>query len=241
MALLKHLKNTTDRGVLRIAGYFSWVGYNLRWPGYETARLYRRCPALANHLLSHPRWIKYRWKTRHGTPTTIFSDVTPWSLAAYNPKIPASMVKRLYHPSEINQAEIAAGLLALYWEKQERSPSLIRLITDSSSTFYGIKTGKGLLRPPPPLATYGCPSRDLLPSLPPMARVYKRQWMRSRDSVIRWRGKRQQMTEIKMPSGNVDKPVIEDNRDGTVSIKYDPKEEGLHELAVKYNGEHVQG
>lgn len=44
-----------------------------------------------------------------------------------------------------------------------------------------------------------------------------------------------------MPSGNVDKPVIEDNRDGTVSIRYDPKEEGLHELALKYNGEHVQG
>ncbi|KAK4872119.1 hypothetical protein RN001_016243 [Aquatica leii] len=47
--------------------------------------------------------------------------------------------------------------------------------------------------------------------------------------------------DIKMPSGNVDKPVIEDNRDGTVSIKYDPREEGLHELSVKYNGEHVQG
>lgn len=44
-----------------------------------------------------------------------------------------------------------------------------------------------------------------------------------------------------MPSGNVDKPVIEDNRDGTVCIKYDPREEGLHELSVKYNGEHVQG
>lgn len=47
--------------------------------------------------------------------------------------------------------------------------------------------------------------------------------------------------EVKMPSGQVDKPVIEDNRDGTVSIKYDPREEGIHELAVKYNGEHVQG
>ncbi|CAD7084429.1 unnamed protein product [Hermetia illucens] len=47
--------------------------------------------------------------------------------------------------------------------------------------------------------------------------------------------------EVKMPSGKVDKPLIEDNRDGTVSIKYDPKEEGVHELAVKYNGEHVQG
>lgn len=44
-----------------------------------------------------------------------------------------------------------------------------------------------------------------------------------------------------MPSGNIDAPQIEDNRDGTVSVKYDPREEGLHELAVKYNGEHVQG
>ncbi|XP_049817038.1 filamin-A isoform X3 [Aethina tumida] len=47
--------------------------------------------------------------------------------------------------------------------------------------------------------------------------------------------------EIKMPSGNVDKPIIEDNHDGTVTIKYDPREEGIHELAVKFNGEHVQG
>ncbi|XP_076762357.1 filamin-A-like isoform X2 [Xylocopa sonorina] len=48
-------------------------------------------------------------------------------------------------------------------------------------------------------------------------------------------------SEVKMPSGNVDKPVIEDNRDGTVSIRYDPREEGQHEIAVKFNGEHVQG
>ncbi|XP_041983956.1 filamin-A isoform X2 [Aricia agestis] len=47
--------------------------------------------------------------------------------------------------------------------------------------------------------------------------------------------------EVKMPSGQRDTPVIEDNRDGTVSIKYDPREEGVHELYVKYNGEHVQG
>ncbi|KOB78272.1 Filamin [Operophtera brumata] len=47
--------------------------------------------------------------------------------------------------------------------------------------------------------------------------------------------------EVKMPSGHIDQPVIEDNHDGTVSIKYDPREEGVHELYVKYNGEHVQG
>ncbi len=39
----------------------------------------------------------------------------------------------------------------------------------------------------------------------------------------------------------MDKPVIQDNRDGTVSIHYEPREEGLHELHVKYNAEHVQG
>lgn len=44
-----------------------------------------------------------------------------------------------------------------------------------------------------------------------------------------------------MPSGKVDKPVIQDNRDGTVSIHYEPKEEGLHELHVRYNNEQVQG
>lgn len=44
-----------------------------------------------------------------------------------------------------------------------------------------------------------------------------------------------------MPSGKIDKPVIEDNRDGTVTIRYDPREEGSHELTVKYNGEVLQG
>lgn len=47
--------------------------------------------------------------------------------------------------------------------------------------------------------------------------------------------------EVKMPSGTMDKPTIQDNRDGTVSINYEPREEGLHELHVKYNSEHVQG
>ncbi|XP_076379059.1 filamin A protein cher isoform X3 [Megalopta genalis] len=47
--------------------------------------------------------------------------------------------------------------------------------------------------------------------------------------------------EVKMPSGNMDKPVIEDNHDGTVSIRYDPREEGQHEVVVKFNGVHVQG
>ena len=38
-----------------------------------------------------------------------------------------------------------------------------------------------------------------------------------------------------------DKPVIKDNRDGTVSINYEPKEVGLHEVIVQHKADHVQG
>lgn len=47
--------------------------------------------------------------------------------------------------------------------------------------------------------------------------------------------------EVKMPSGKYDKPEVIDNKDGTISIKYDPREQGLHELHVKYNQEHIPG
>lgn len=44
-----------------------------------------------------------------------------------------------------------------------------------------------------------------------------------------------------MPSGKVDLPRIEDNKDGTVRVQYDPREEGLHELVVLYNGAPIAG
>lgn len=44
-----------------------------------------------------------------------------------------------------------------------------------------------------------------------------------------------------MPSGKIDLPVIEDNRDGTIRIQYDPKEDGVHELVLLHNGAPVSG
>ena len=46
---------------------------------------------------------------------------------------------------------------------------------------------------------------------------------------------------IRRPSGAIDTPLIEDNNNGTISVKYQPTEEGLHYLDVKYNGDQVQG
>ena len=44
-----------------------------------------------------------------------------------------------------------------------------------------------------------------------------------------------------MPSGKKAYPKIEDNKDGTVTIKYQPQETGLHCLHVKYNQTEIQG
>lgn len=44
-----------------------------------------------------------------------------------------------------------------------------------------------------------------------------------------------------MPSGKTAYPKIEDNRDGTVTVRYQPTETGLHELHVKYNNDPIDG
>lgn len=44
-----------------------------------------------------------------------------------------------------------------------------------------------------------------------------------------------------MPSGKKAYPKIEDNKDGTVTIRYQPTETGLHELHVNYNNSEIEG
>lgn len=44
-----------------------------------------------------------------------------------------------------------------------------------------------------------------------------------------------------MPSGKKAYPKIEDNKDGTVTVRYQPQEAGLHELHVCYNQQEIPG
>ena len=46
---------------------------------------------------------------------------------------------------------------------------------------------------------------------------------------------------IVMPSGKKAYPKIDDNQDGTVTIRYQPIETGLHELHVHYNNQSIEG
>jgi hypothetical protein len=47
--------------------------------------------------------------------------------------------------------------------------------------------------------------------------------------------------EVRMPSGKTARPNITDNKDGTVTVKYAPTEKGLHEMDIKYDGNHIPG
>ncbi|KAI5105622.1 filamin-C isoform X2 [Silurus meridionalis] len=47
--------------------------------------------------------------------------------------------------------------------------------------------------------------------------------------------------EVRMPSGKTARPLIKDNKDGTITVKYVPTERGLHEMDIKYDGNHIPG
>lgn len=47
--------------------------------------------------------------------------------------------------------------------------------------------------------------------------------------------------DFNMPTTTKDTPFVEDNRDGTISVKYDPREQGTHELFIKHNDAEVPG
>ncbi|KAM6960914.1 filamin-C-like [Aplochiton taeniatus] len=47
--------------------------------------------------------------------------------------------------------------------------------------------------------------------------------------------------EVRMPSSKTARPFITDNKDGTITVKYQPTERGLHEMDIKYDGNHIPG
>ncbi|XP_066182806.1 filamin-B isoform X4 [Sylvia atricapilla] len=60
------------------------------------------------------------------------------------------------------------------------------------------------------------------------------------DMVIPFAVRKGEITgEVHMPSGKTDTPDIVDNKDGTVTVKYAPTEVGLHEMHIKYMGNHI--
>nr|XP_029490900.1 filamin-C-like [Oncorhynchus nerka] len=47
--------------------------------------------------------------------------------------------------------------------------------------------------------------------------------------------------EVRMPYGKTAHPYIIDDNDGTITVKSNPTENGLHEMDIKYEGNHIPG
>ncbi|XP_064296288.1 filamin-C-like, partial [Phalacrocorax carbo] len=47
--------------------------------------------------------------------------------------------------------------------------------------------------------------------------------------------------EVRTPSGQTARPDIADNKDGTVTVRFGPAEKGLHEMDIRYDGNHIPG
>jgi len=47
--------------------------------------------------------------------------------------------------------------------------------------------------------------------------------------------------EVITPSRKTAQPEVIDNKDGTIIIKFDPTEEGLHQLLIKSTGNNLPG
>ncbi|XP_053149776.1 filamin-B isoform X3 [Hemicordylus capensis] len=60
------------------------------------------------------------------------------------------------------------------------------------------------------------------------------------DMVIPFAVRKGEITgEVHMPSGKTAAPDIVDNKDGTVTVRYAPVEVGLHEMHIRYMGNHI--
>uniref|UniRef100_A0A8D0GGW0 Filamin B n=1 Tax=Sphenodon punctatus TaxID=8508 RepID=A0A8D0GGW0_SPHPU len=59
------------------------------------------------------------------------------------------------------------------------------------------------------------------------------------DMVIPFAVRKEITGEVHMPSGKTAMPDIVDNKDGTVTVRYAPVEVGLHEMHIKYMGNHI--
>lgn len=127
----------------------------------------------------------------------------------------------------------------------------------TSSLPHGIRPRRSL---PPPLRTSG-PSTSSSPSL--CRRVRSQVWGvgmarggcgdfgGAMDQAVEHSGVRTSRPrcpadtvtpgEVRMPSGKTARPNITDNKDGTVTVRYAPTEKGLHEMDIRYDGNHIPG
>jgi hypothetical protein len=74
----------------------------------------------------------------------LYTDATPWSIAAYTPgPLPAGMARQ-YDCKAIAFAEMAAALAGLLCINRQPAPTTITLCTDSAVVYHTLVKGSGI-------------------------------------------------------------------------------------------------
>lgn len=73
----------------------------------------------------------------------LFTDATPWSVAAIIPVRDAHYAQAFQNRTEINRAELTAAIKGLSWAASLETDTQIPLYVDNASTFCALRSGSG--------------------------------------------------------------------------------------------------
>lgn len=141
--LLRHTRKGSDKDRQRIAGYASWILFNLRWPFFLSRDI----------LLGDASWLLaamddlriLRPRPILDAPMTIsaFSDATPHSIAGIIPQMNISFAQAFTASEEINHAETVAAIQTIVWACEELVDTHIKLYVDNATALSALRSGRG--------------------------------------------------------------------------------------------------
>lgn len=141
--LLRFVRKGSEKDRQRIAGYASWILFNLRWPSFLTLDILRGDPSWITAAIKDLSILKERHLQDAPMTLELFSDATPNSVAAIIPALNISWAQAFESPTEINEAETVAGIMGLIWAAEELRDTHLILHTDNASAFCALRSGRG--------------------------------------------------------------------------------------------------
>lgn len=131
----------SSKDLERVAGYVSWVAFNLHWPMVLPATVLRRQGQWLRGFLRQSAPELPRCLRPPVNPVIVYVDATPHSVAAFCPQYNEGWAQAFERPTTINIAEMAANLMGAQWALTGSSIPQDRdviIYTDSQVAFWGL-------------------------------------------------------------------------------------------------------
>lgn len=113
--LLRFVKNGSTKDRQKIHGYNSWILYNLRLPAFLAKDILRGDASWLQAALKDLSILDPKELLDPPATMNLYTDATPWSIAAVLPSMTAHFAQAFEKETEINRAELIAGIQGLLW------------------------------------------------------------------------------------------------------------------------------